>query len=101
MALMFRYALIAIAKRLLGGSGRILVVLFTAISITSLAHSTELSDNVVKIGVLTDMSGVYSDQNGEGSVVAAQLAIEDFGGTVLGRPIILISADHQQKTDVG
>jgi len=61
----------------------------------------QVSDGVVKIGVLTDMSGVYSDLNGTGSVAAAQLAIEDFGGTVLDKPIALISADHQQKADVG
>ncbi|MCP8896514.1 ABC transporter substrate-binding protein [Shinella daejeonensis] len=60
-----------------------------------------VSDDVVKIGVLTDMSGVFSDMNGNGSVVAAQLAIEDFGSIVLDKPIQLISADHQHKADVG
>jgi branched-chain amino acid transport system substrate-binding protein len=54
----------------------------------------------VKIGVLTDMSGVYADLGGQGSVIAAQMAIDDFGGKVLGRPIQLISADHQNKADV-
>src|SRR5690349_17722875 len=61
----------------------------------------EVSDGVVKIGVLTDMSGVFSDMNGNGSVVAAQLGVEDFGGSVLGKPIQLVSADHQHKADVG
>jgi len=55
----------------------------------------------VKIGVLTDMSGVYSALSGKGSVVAAQMAVEDFGGNVLGRPIQVIFADHQNKADVG
>ncbi len=58
------------------------------------------SDGAVKIGVLTDMAGTYSDVSGKGSVIAAQMAIEDFGGQVLGKPIALISADHQQKPDV-
>lgn len=65
------------------------------------AFAQSVSDNIVKIGVLTDMSGVYSDMNGQGSVIAAQLAMEDFGKTVLDKPIELISADHQQKADVG
>lgn len=65
------------------------------------AQAAGLSDDKVKIGVLTDMSGVYSDTAGRGSVVAAQMAIEDFGGTILGKPIELVSADHQQKTDLG
>ena len=55
----------------------------------------------LKIGVLTDMSSLYSDNGGPGSVVAAQMAIEDFGGSVLGRKIELVSGDHQNKADVG
>jgi len=65
------------------------------------AAIAQISDNVVKIGVLTDMSGPYADLAGPGSVTAAQLAVEDFGGKVLGAPIEVISADHQQKADVG
>jgi branched-chain amino acid transport system substrate-binding protein len=56
---------------------------------------------VVKIGVLTDMGGVYSDNSGQGSVIAAQMAVDDFGGKVVGRPIQVVSADHQGKADVG
>jgi branched-chain amino acid transport system substrate-binding protein len=63
--------------------------------------SAQLSDDVVKIGVLTDMSGPASDATGPGSVAAAQMAIEDFGGQVLGKPIELISANHQNKPDIG
>ncbi|HTN50802.1 MAG TPA: ABC transporter substrate-binding protein [Anaeromyxobacter sp.] len=59
-----------------------------------------VSDGVVKIGVLTDMTGFYSDLAGPGSVLAAQMAVADFGGSVLGKPIALISADHQNKPDV-
>ena len=54
----------------------------------------------VKIGVMTDMSSLFSDIGGDGSLVAAKMAIEDFGGKVLGKPIELISADHQNKPDV-
>jgi branched-chain amino acid transport system substrate-binding protein len=61
----------------------------------------QVSDDVVKIGVLTDLSGPASTPTGPGSVTAAQMAIEDFGGTVLGKPIQLISADHQLKPDIG
>ena len=63
--------------------------------------SPKISDDVVKIAVLTDMSGLYADLGGPGSVAAAQLAIDDFGGKVLGKPIVLVSADHQNKADVG
>jgi branched-chain amino acid transport system substrate-binding protein len=55
----------------------------------------------IRIGVLADMSGPYADIGGPGSAVAARMAVEDFGGTVLGRPIEVISADHQNKTDIG
>jgi branched-chain amino acid transport system substrate-binding protein len=55
----------------------------------------------LKIGVLTDMSSLYADNGGQGSVVAAQMAVEDFGGTVLGRKIEVVSGDHQNKADVG
>jgi len=55
----------------------------------------------VKIGVLTDMSSLYRDIGGPGSVAAAQMAIDDFGGKVLGKPIRLVSADHQNKPDIG
>jgi branched-chain amino acid transport system substrate-binding protein len=54
-----------------------------------------------KIGLATDMSSAYTDLSGKGSVVAAQMAIEDFGGTLLGRKIELITADHQMKPSVG
>ena len=60
----------------------------------------QISNNVVKIGILTDLSGLYSDLSGQGSIVAAKMAIADFGGAVLGKPIELVSADSQNKADV-
>jgi branched-chain amino acid transport system substrate-binding protein len=66
----------------------------------ALFAQTKLTDDLVKIGILTDMSGLYSDVGGEGAVVAAKMAIEDAGGKVLGKPIELISADHQNKADI-
>jgi branched-chain amino acid transport system substrate-binding protein len=64
------------------------------------AAKAQVSDDVVKIGVLTDMSGPASTPTGPGSVAAAEMAVADFGGTVLGKPITVISADHQLKPDV-
>ena len=70
-----------------------------AVSIAGPA-AAQVSDGVVKVGVLTDMTGAYSDLAGPGSVVAAQMAAEDFGGKVLGKPIVVISSDHQNKPDI-
>ena len=60
----------------------------------------KISDGIVKIGMLTDMSGVYADIVGPGAVIAANMAIADFGGKVLGKPIELVVADHQNKADL-
>ena len=65
------------------------------------ARAAGISDGVVKIGVLDDMSGVFADQQGMGDYVAARMAAEDFGGKVLGAPIEAIQADLQNKPDVG
>ncbi len=59
-----------------------------------------LSDDVVRIGVLTDMSGQFSHESGDGSVSAVKMAVQDFGGKVLGKPIEVVVADHQNKPDV-
>jgi branched-chain amino acid transport system substrate-binding protein len=64
------------------------------------AHA-QISDDAVRIGVLNDQSNGYADLGGVGSVEAARMAVEDFGGKVLGKPIELLSADHQQKADIG
>jgi branched-chain amino acid transport system substrate-binding protein len=67
----------------------------------SAAAQAQISDDTVKIGVMNDMSGLYADISGQGSVEAARLAIAEFGGTVNGKKIELVSADHQNKPDVG
>ncbi len=65
------------------------------------AAQAQISDDVVKIGVLTDMSSLYSDATGKGSLTAVQMAVADFGGKVKGKPIVVLSGDHQNKPDVG
>lgn len=75
--------------------------LFAAAALTvGSAHAADISGDVVKIGVLTDMSGLYSSVAGPGGVIATEMAIEDFGGTVLGKKIQVVSADHQNKADI-
>ena len=64
------------------------------------ALSQSVSDGKVKIGILNDQSGVYADFGGLGSVEAAKMAVEDFGGKVLDAPIEVVSADHQNKADI-
>ena len=65
------------------------------------ASNAQMTDNVIKIGVLNDQSGLYADLSGQGSVVAAKMAVEDFGGKVDGTPVEVVFADHQNKPDVG
>src|ERR1044071_2727881 len=65
------------------------------------AALAQVSDDIVKIGVLTDMNGPAATPTGQGSVTAAQMAIDDFGGKVLGKPISIIVGDHQLKPDIG
>lgn len=69
--------------------------------VSSTAALAQVSDDVVKIGVLTDMNGPASTPTGKGSVTAAEMAVEDFGGSVLGKPIQVIVGDHQLKPDIG
>jgi branched-chain amino acid transport system substrate-binding protein len=83
---------------------RLRLVLVSALLATVFAGSgarAQISDDVVRIGVLNDQTGLYADLGGPGSVVAAKMAAEDFGGTVLGKPIEIVSGDHQNKSDVG
>jgi branched-chain amino acid transport system substrate-binding protein len=77
-----------------------LLSLAALLALTAAGHA-EISGDVVKIGVLNDMSGLYADISGPGSAEAARMAIADFGGTVAGKKIELISADHQNKPDIG
>lgn len=75
-----------------------------AAGMLALAASTaqaEISDGRIKLGVLTDKGGAYSDAAGEGSVEAVRIAVEEMGGSVAGVPVEVISADHQNKPDVG
>ena len=69
--------------------------------LASTAALAQISDDIVKIGVLTDMNGPASTPTGQGSVTAAQMAIDDFGGKVLGKPISIVIGDHQLKPDIG
>jgi branched-chain amino acid transport system substrate-binding protein len=61
----------------------------------------QISDGIIKIGVLTDMSSLYTDLSGRGSELAARMAVEDFGAAKKGLKVEIISADHQNKADVG
>ncbi|GIL03652.1 ABC transporter substrate-binding protein [Betaproteobacteria bacterium PRO7] len=65
------------------------------------AASAQISDGVIKIGVMSDMSSLYADIGGPGSVVAARMAVEDFGAAKKGMKVEIVSADHQNKADVG
>jgi branched-chain amino acid transport system substrate-binding protein len=60
----------------------------------------KVSDGVVKIGMIEDMSSIYADITGVGAVTAAKMAVEDFGRKVLGKPIEVVAADHQNKADI-
>lgn len=71
-----------------------------ALLVVSNAVEAQISDNVVKIGVMTDHSGGFAYLVGKHSVEATQMAVDDFGGKVLGKPIAVITADHQNKPDI-
>ena len=72
-----------------------------ALVVAASAAQAQISDGVIKIGVLSDMSSLYADLDGAGSVLAAQMAVEDFGAAAKGMKVEIISADHQNKPDVG
>jgi len=72
-----------------------------ALALVATSANAEISDDVIRIGVMNDQSGLYADLAGQGSVDAARMAVEDFGGTLDGKPIEILSADHQNKPDVG
>lgn len=76
----------------------LICALFAAMTSPAFA---QISDDVVRIGVLTDLSSWGRDNSGPGSVEAVRMAVEEFGPTVLGKPIEIVGADHQMKTDVG
>jgi uncharacterized protein YcfL len=73
---------------------------FAALAACSLSFAAPASAQGVKIGILNDQSGVYADYGGKYSVEAARMAIEDFGGEVLGHKVEPVAADHQNKPDL-
>ena len=75
----------------------------TALAVVLAAGTAQaqITDGVIKIGVMNDMSGVYADLTGPGSVVAARMAVEDFGAAAKGLKVEILGADHQNKPDVG
>ncbi|MCB4820625.1 ABC transporter substrate-binding protein [Roseicella aerolata] len=82
-------------SRLRGAAAALALMLAPAVA------PAQVSDEVVRIGVLTDLSGPYADFAGPGSVLATRMAIEDHGGRALGKPVEAIGGDHQNKPDVG
>ena len=79
---------------------RIALVL-AAVLLAAGPAAAELSDGIVKIGVLNDQSSLYADLTGQGSVLAARMAVEDYGAAAKGLKVEIIFADHQNKADVG
>ena len=72
-----------------------------ALILTARTAMAQFSGNVIKIGVLNDQSSLYADITGQGSVLAARMAVEDVGGKVAGTPVEVVFADHQNKPDIG
>jgi len=83
-------------SKVAAGAGLVL-----ALGLSAGAAEAQYKGGTVKLGILNDMSGTYSDLAGQGSVVAAKMAIEDFGAEKKGMKVEVISADHQNKPDVG
>jgi branched-chain amino acid transport system substrate-binding protein len=80
---------------------RITILLTALLAVWPAMARAQISDGVIKIGVLNDQSGLYADLAGQGSVVAARMAVEDFGAEKKGMKVEVIFADHQNKADVG
>src|SRR6266498_3437209 len=78
-----------------------LIALAVLLALGAQPAQAQISDGVIKIGVLNDQSGLYADLAGPGSVVAARMAVEDFGAAAKGMKVEVVSADHQNKADVG
>jgi branched-chain amino acid transport system substrate-binding protein len=78
-----------------------LIAVFAVAALLAGAAHAQTTPDTIKIGVLNDMTSLYADNGGPGSVVAANMAVDDFGGTVLGKKIEIINADHQNKPDIG
>ena len=76
---------------------KIIIVVASFLALFSLPARAQTP---LKLGLLLDMSGPYADITGEGTVTAARMAVDDFGGKVLGRPVEIVFADHQNKPDI-
>ena len=77
------------------------VIAALALMLWGAGLTAAVAQQPVRLGVLNDQTGLYADLTGMGSVHAARMAVEDYGGKVLGRPIEVIFADHQNKPDIG
>jgi len=80
---------------------RLISITALALTLSCASAQAQYTDGTIKIGVMNDMSGVYSDITGQGSVVAARMAVEDFGAAAKGMKVEIVGADHQNKPDVG
>ena len=80
---------------------RTMLVLAAVVALAAGPATADMSDGVIKIGVLNDQSSLYADLAGQGSVVAARMAVEDYGAAAKGLKVEIIFADHQNKADVG
>jgi branched-chain amino acid transport system substrate-binding protein len=85
----------------LAGAAGVVVLLAGLVAVPAMRGDAAISRDVLKIGILNDQSGVYAQLAGQGSVEAARIAVEDFGGEIMGRPIEILSADHQNKPELG
>jgi len=80
---------------------RLISLAALAIAFACGSAQAQYTDGTIKIGVMNDMSGLYADLTGSGSVVAARMAVEDFGAAAKGLKVEIVGADHQNKPDVG
>src|SRR6266508_1866139 len=80
---------------------RLISLAALAIAFGCVSAQAQYTDGTIKIGVMNDMSGLYADLTGSGSVVAARMAVEDFGAAAKGMKVEIVGADHQNKPDVG
>src|SRR5215469_11407478 len=87
-------------RQMVAGMKTICGLILMAVALTSSPAYAQYTDGVVKIGILTDMSSLYADNGGPGSVSAAKLAVADFGTEAKGIKAEIISADHQNKPDL-
>ncbi len=76
-------------------------MMILSVTLASSSACAQYTDGVIKIGVLTDMSSLYSDTTGAGSVVATKMPVQDFGGTTKSMKVEIVSADHRNKADLG